>query len=165
MANARVPSFTEEKLLRRQGYSYIAGIDEVGRGALAGPVMAAAVIIPAGLKAAWKNKVRDSKLLSPEQREALYEPIRQTAIAVGIGLVDCWTIESIGIAKATQTAMRQAVTQLSPQADALLIDLFHPTRSQDLPEGSGGRGYTLLFHRLRFHHCKSGSGPDHDRIR
>jgi ribonuclease HII len=124
MANARVPSFTEEKLLRRQGYRYIAGIDEVGRGALAGPVMAAAVIIPAGLKATWKNKVRDSKLLSPEQREALYEPIRQTAIAVGIGLVDCWTIESIGIAKATQTAMRQAVTQLSPQADALLIDYF-----------------------------------------
>lgn len=124
MADDRVPSLSEEKLLRRQGYRFIAGIDEVGRGALAGPVMAAAVIIPPGLKATWKNNVRDSKLLSPKQREELYEPINEAAVAVGIGLVDCWTIESIGIAKATQTAMRQAVTQLTPQADALLIDYF-----------------------------------------
>jgi ribonuclease HII len=124
MANTRAPSFNEEKLLRQQGYKFIAGIDEVGRGALAGPVMAAAVIIPPGLKASWKYKVRDSKLLSPEQREELYKPIHNTAVAVGIGLVDCWTIESIGIAKATQIAMRQAVTQLSPPADALLIDYF-----------------------------------------
>lgn len=124
MADARLPSFSEEKLLRQQGYKFIAGIDEVGRGALAGPVMAAAVIMPPRLKASWKKKVRDSKLLSPEQREELYEPIHQTAVAVGIGLVDCWTIESIGIAKATQTAMRLAVKQLTPQADALLIDYF-----------------------------------------
>ncbi len=124
MADDRVPSFSEEKLLRQRGYRYIAGIDEVGRGALAGPVMAAAVIMPKGLKAAWKNRVRDSKLLRPEQREDLYVPIRKTAVAVGIGLVDCWTIESIGIAKATQTAMQQAIQQLSPPADALLIDYF-----------------------------------------
>ena len=78
MADTRVPSFTEEKLLRQQGYNFIAGIDEVGRGALAGPVMAAAVILPKGLKATWKKKVRDSKLLSQAQREGLFEPIRKT---------------------------------------------------------------------------------------
>jgi ribonuclease HII len=116
----------------------------VGRGALAGPVMAAAVIMPSGLKAGWKNKVRDSKYLSLAQREALFEPIRNTAVAVGIGSVDCRTIEAIGIARATQTAMLQAVKQLSPAADALLIDYFTLPDTK-LPQKGVVDGDTLCF--------------------
>jgi ribonuclease HII len=122
MGNLRVPSFTEEKQLRRQGYRFIAGVDEVGRGALAGPVLAAAVIMPSHVKTPWRKDVRDSKLLSPAQRESLYDPIRETALAVGIGSSDVWTIESLGIVRATELAMEQAVKQLLPRADAVLID-------------------------------------------
>ena len=124
MAKSLVPSFKEERLLRREGYNLIAGVDEVGRGALAGPVMAAAVILPPTLKGAWQKKVRDSKLLSFDQREALYEPIKKAAIAIGVGSVDSWTIEAIGIARATQIAMSQAINQLAPAAETLLIDYF-----------------------------------------
>jgi ribonuclease HII len=144
MATTRVPSFYEEKLLRQQGYKFIAGIDEVGRGALAGPVMAAAVILPQGLKAPWKKEVRDSKLLNQAQREELFEPIRKIAIAVGIGSVDCWTIEAIGIARATQIAMFQAINQLSPAADALLIDYF-TIPDTELPQKGVVDGDTLCF--------------------
>src|SRR5512143_3078518 len=98
MAESRVPSFLEENRLRRQGYRLIAGVDEVGRGALAGPVMAAAVVLPPKIKAQWAGKVRDSKLLSPEQRESLFDPICEAAISFGVGSVDSWTIGSIGIA-------------------------------------------------------------------
>jgi ribonuclease HII len=144
MATTRVPSFYEEKLLRQQGYKFIAGIDEVGRGALAGPVMAAAVILPQGFKAPWKKEVRDSKLLNQAQREELFEPIRKIAIAVGIGSVDCWTIEAIGIARATQIAMFQAINQLSPAADALLIDYF-TIPDTELPQKGVVDGDTLCF--------------------
>jgi ribonuclease HII len=122
MGNLRVPSFTEEKQLRRQGYRFIAGVDEVGRGALAGPVLAAAVIMPSHVKTPWRKDVRDSKLLSPAQRESLYDPICETALAVGIGSSDVWAIESLGIVRATELAMEQAVKQLFPRADAVLID-------------------------------------------
>lgn len=122
MPKPRSPTFAEETQLRKLGYRSIAGIDEVGRGALAGPVVAAAVIMPAAVVGPWRKKVRDSKLLSPAQRESLYEPIREAAVAVGVGSVDCWTIEAIGIVKATHSAMMQAVRQLSPRPDALLID-------------------------------------------
>jgi ribonuclease HII len=122
MANLDVPSFFEEKQLRQQGYRFIAGVDEVGRGALAGPVLAAAVIMPASVKTPWRKDVRDSKLLSPAQRESLFDQIYGTAVAVGIGSSDVWTIESLGIVRATEIAMEQAVKQLSPKADAVLID-------------------------------------------
>jgi len=81
------PSFAEEKLLRAQGYSLIAGIDEVGRGALMGPVMAAAVILPETLKGRWKSKVNDSKQLTPKEREYLFDFIRDTAISIASGLL------------------------------------------------------------------------------
>jgi ribonuclease HII len=144
MVDSRVPSLAEEKLLIRQGFKFIAGIDEVGRGALAGPVMAAAVIMPPGLRASWKKKVRDSKLLTPEQREALYEPIRNAAVAVAIGSVDCFTIDAIGIARATQIAMLQAINQLSPPADSLLIDYF-TIPDVTLPQKGVVNGDTLCF--------------------
>ena len=81
-----MPSFIEEEILKAQGYHYIAGVDEVGRGALAGPVAEAAVILPHHIDEPWMKLVKDSKLLSPAQREYLFRHINEMAIAVGVGL-------------------------------------------------------------------------------
>lgn len=146
MVKSGVPSFVEENRLRRQGYRFIAGVDEVGRGALAGPVMAAAVIMPIlpRTKPPWQTKIRDSKLLSPAQRDALFDPIREVAIAIGVGSVDAWTIASIGIARATQVAMSQAISQLAPPAETLLIDYFRIPDTR-LPQKGVVNGDTLCF--------------------
>lgn len=118
----QVPSFTEENILGAKGYRYIAGIDEVGRGALAGPVAAAAVILPLNIDAPWLYSVRDSKQLNPTKREYLFHHIYESAIAIGIGLVYQDVIDDRGIVQATRLAMKLAVDQLSTPADALLID-------------------------------------------
>ena len=120
--NLQKPSRTEEKKLTKQGYWLIAGVDEVGRGALAGPVAAAAVILPRRLKGAWLNEVRDSKLLSPIKREFLFHHIHETAISVGIGMIPPKLIDNLGIVKATRLAMKAAIEQLSPPPQSLLID-------------------------------------------
>ncbi len=106
----------------KQGYRRIAGIDEAGRGSLAGPVVAAAVILPRKLDAPWLAQVRDSKWLSPAARESLFRPISQAALAVGIGVVSHQVIDTVNILNATRQAMKLAVSRLSPPADFLLID-------------------------------------------
>ena len=116
------PTLYEEKLLKQQGYHLIAGIDEVGRGPLAGPVMAAAVILPLGKKLPWLKLVRDSKQLTASKRELLYNYIIEGALAIGVGSVCPETIDALGIISATRLAMRLAVEQLHPQPDFLLID-------------------------------------------
>ena len=122
MNSLQRPSFTEERILEEQGYCFIAGIDEVGRGALAGPVAAAAVILPPRLDAPWLNLVRDSKQLTPLKRELLFEHIQRAAVSVGVGLVSPKIIDSRGIIKSTRLAMKHAVNQLAPEPDFLLID-------------------------------------------
>ncbi len=118
----RILSFADEKAFEELGYHRIAGIDEVGRGALAGPVVASAVIMPYHAGAPWFPQVNDSKVLNAPRREFLYHNILETAIAVGIGMVFNEAIDSRGIVWATRLAMKQAVDQLSPAADYLLID-------------------------------------------
>jgi len=118
------PSFAEEERLAAQGYRLIAGIDEAGRGALAGPVVAAAVILPRRFKAGWLKDVNDSKLLTPSRRERLLPFIRQAAIATGVGIVSHEFIDERNIVIATRLAMKQAVEQLSPPPDSLLIDFM-----------------------------------------
>ena len=120
--NMPPPSFTEERVLQRQGCRYIAGIDEVGRGALAGPVAAAAVILPPGLRVPWLDEVRDSKQLSPAKREVLFHHIHEVAVSVGIGMASHKVIDDWGIVAATRKAMRSAIDRLSPAPDYLLID-------------------------------------------
>jgi ribonuclease HII len=119
---SQTPSFIEEQSLQQQGYHFIAGIDEVGRGPLAGPVAAAAVILPQGSDAPWLLRVRDSKRLPPQRREFLYECIRGAAIAIGIGIVPPEVIDERGIVAATRSAMCYAVEQLPQLPDYLLID-------------------------------------------
>ena len=117
-----MPSFAEEEILAAQGYQRIAGIDEVGRGALAGPVVAAAVILSRHISAPWLTEVKDSKQLTPARREVLFHHIHEIAISIGIGLAPHNFIDAHGIVKATRLAMKLAVDQLSPPPESLLID-------------------------------------------
>lgn len=103
----------------KKGYRKIAGVDEAGRGPLAGPVVAAAVILPLGESI---QGVDDSKKLSPAKREELVPLIHKTALGWGIGIVEVETIDSINILQAARLAMKLAVEQLSTSADLLLID-------------------------------------------
>lgn len=118
-----------ESELHEQGFQMIAGIDEVGRGPLAGPVVAAAIIMK---KDSVIIGVNDSKQLSIAKRDELFEQICEDAIAVGIGIVDSETIDEINIYQATKVAMQQAIDQLSIQPDYLLIDAM--TLNNGLPQ-------------------------------
>jgi ribonuclease HII len=138
------PSLAEERLLRKQGYQFIAGVDEVGRGALVGPVVAAAVILPENLKSRWRSGVRDSKQLLPEVREYLYDYIKETAISIGIGSSSSEDIDAFGIAKATRLAMIKAIKQLEPPPQFLLIDYFKLTEIE-LPQKGIKFGDSLCF--------------------
>jgi ribonuclease HII len=138
------PSFAEEKLLQEQGYRYVAGVDEVGRGALMGPVVAAAVILPEKIKAKWKSQVRDSKQLKPETREYLYGYIIETSLSYGIGSCSNEIIDELGIAKATRLAMIAAIEKLKPQPQYLLIDYVKLTESV-LPQKGIKHGDSLVF--------------------
>ena len=100
-------------------YVYICGIDEVGRGPLAGPVVAGAVILPKNCDILYIN---DSKKLSAQKREELYDEIMEKAVSVGLGFVGPERIDEINILQATYEAMRQAVSRLEPQPDLLLND-------------------------------------------
>ena len=100
-------------------YAYICGIDEVGRGPLAGPVVAGAVILPKDCDILYIN---DSKKLSAAKREELYDEIMEKAISVGIGMASPQRIDEINILQATYEAMREAISKLNPQPDCLLND-------------------------------------------
>ncbi|BBM70811.1 ribonuclease HII [Rhodothermus marinus] len=103
----------------QQGYRWVAGVDEVGRGCLAGPVVAAAVILPPHVQL---DGVRDSKQLRPEVREKLAERIRAQALAIGIGMCTPEEIDRLNILNAALEAMRRAVANLELTPDYLLID-------------------------------------------
>ena len=111
-----------EQTLRQQGYQRIAGIDEAGRGALAGPVVAAAVILPIDRQL---SGVTDSKQLTPKRRAELFDKIHHTAVAVGVGCVGNEEIDRINILQATMAAMAQAIAQITPAPDYALVDGTH----------------------------------------
>ncbi len=113
------PTQEFERVARLCGYRRIAGIDEAGRGPLAGPVVAAAVILPRRCRLLGIN---DSKQLSAKDREQVYAAILEQAVGVGIGSADVAEIDQLNILEATRLAMRRAVDQLSPHPDYLLID-------------------------------------------
>jgi ribonuclease HII len=108
----------ESKAIEK-GFSYIAGIDEAGRGPLAGPVVSAAVLLPTSFH---DPDITDSKKLSPKKRSYLYEKLYDQAVSIGIGIVDNIEIERINILNAALLSMAISVKNLSPQPDYLLID-------------------------------------------
>lgn len=120
-----------ERKARASGAKLIAGVDEVGRGALFGPVVAAAVILPEGCKI---SGLRDSKQLTQEERERLAIRVRERALAIAIEEVDAVTIDRINIYQATRMAMTAAVLRLDPVADYLLIDAMR--LDLDCPQAS-----------------------------
>lgn len=119
---ARLRALTKhERTLVAQGFKFVAGVDEAGRGALAGPLVAAAVILPLN---AELPGLRDSKRLTPAQRDNLFEPIKEAARAWHVVEVDAGSIDANGIQWANLYALEQAVCGLTPQADYVLSDAF-----------------------------------------
>ena len=110
---------TYEKECYARGMELIAGVDEVGRGPLAGPVVAAAVILPKACKIPGLN---DSKKIPKSKHKEIYEAVLQNAIAIGIGVKDNQVIDQVNIYEATKLAMMEAIGQLEPQPQHLLID-------------------------------------------
>ena len=108
-----------ELACQRSGYKQIAGIDEAGRGALAGPVIAAAVILPLNCNI---DGLRDSKQLTPKQRDRLADEIYRVALSVGIGAADNRTVDRLNVLEATLFAMQDAIEKLTRQPDYLLVD-------------------------------------------
>jgi ribonuclease HII len=146
-----IPTLQFERAFWSRRRARVAGIDEAGRGAWAGPVVAGAVILPRArrIKEWWTDTAlrdlahaRDSKLLSPAQREELFEPIRAAALASGTGLATREEIDTLGIVPATRLAMQRAVDALGVAPDALLIDAVE-LRALALPQKSIIRGDQL----------------------
>jgi ribonuclease HII len=127
---------TYEKIAYLEGYRYVAGVDEAGRGPLAGPVVAAAVIFPPE----YRNKeINDSKQLSATKRAYLYDIIKNEAIAVGVGVAESDVIDQINILRASLQAMSEAVQELDTSPDYLLVDGLHrvplPTPQKPIVKG------------------------------
>lgn len=137
------PSLELEETIRREtGVRYVVGLDEAGRGAVAGPVVAAAVILPLDASEALQKlkDVNDSKQLTPRQRERLYDLIVAHALCWGVGRSSPEEIDRLGIIPANARAMEQALSQLDPRGDFLLIDGRMRLRNISLPQQSVVRG-------------------------
>jgi len=133
-----VCSDAHEQALRKQGFLSIAGVDEVGRGALFGPVVAAAVVLPVKIRRLARLGLKDSKQLTAELREQLDAEIRGIALAVAVAEVDAATIDAVNIYQASRLAMLRAVEALTVAPDHLLIDamrLDHPCAQTKLIYG------------------------------
>jgi ribonuclease HII len=124
MSPVVIPDLSEELALARAGHTHVAGVDEAGRGAWAGPVYAAAVVLPLERPnlADLLDGVRDSKQLSPARREALLPVIEDVAVGVGVGWASPAEIDDVGIAAATRQAMGRAIAGLDGHVSVLLID-------------------------------------------
>lgn len=120
----------EETELRKRGFTLIAGTDEAGRGPLAGPVVAAAVILPESYS---NQNIHDSKKLTALQREELFVEIKNTAISYSFGVVSAREIDTLGILTASKLAMRRAVLALDPLPDFLLVDAV-AVNLMDIPQ-------------------------------
>ena len=119
---SRPPGFELENALWGQGTTYVAGVDEVGRGPLAGPVVAGAVIFPQDIDESSLVGIRDSKELRASARERMDLRIHEVALAVGIGRASVREVDAVGIVGATRRAMSRAIGKLQPRPQALLID-------------------------------------------
>ncbi len=144
------PTFDYEQQYWSQGIQYIAGIDEAGMGALAGPVVAAAVIfsqnsVPSFLESVEKTPIRDSKLLSPKQREKAAELIKRQAHAWAIGSASVEEIDSINIRAASHLAMQRAIDALSTPPDILMIDGTPAQISKTIPTVNIIKGDQLSY--------------------
>lgn len=140
VAQGMPPTLEVERRLWAQGHRYVAGLDEAGRGPWAGPVIAAAVVLPPN-KPDLETElagVNDSKRLTPAQREVYFRVIQEIALAVGVGQATPQEIDRLGIVEATKLAMRRAIERLPRRPDYLLID--HLSLPLPVPQESFVRG-------------------------
>lgn len=128
----RAASFRFERPFWEDGYGLVAGVDEVGRGPLAGPVVCAAVILRPGSRLRWYSLLADSKLVPPARRLALFQHIVRDAVAVAAAVSPVPRVDEINILQASREAMTLAVEALDPAPDALLVDAL--TLPLDLPQ-------------------------------
>lgn len=119
MTPSRTPSWDAELAAHREGYARVAGLDEAGRGPLAGPVVAACVLLPLGISL---DGVADSKTLTPSARVSAFDAIRATALAIGIGKAEAAEIDSLNVLRATHLAMCRAYEACEPRPDFVLVD-------------------------------------------
>ncbi|MDE2718298.1 MAG: ribonuclease HII [Chloroflexota bacterium] len=136
--------YDEEEALLNRGFSYVAGIDEVGRGPLAGPVVAGVVILPPRPQGTWLNGIRDSKAITAAQRDRSYDAILENAWASATGQASALEIDEIGIVPATALAMRRALDSLALMPQFLLIDAF-PLPDIDIPQKAIVKGDALCL--------------------
>ena len=135
MPTAVTPTYDEEAALVQDGFAVIAGVDEAGRGSLAGPVVAGAVVLPIHPRGDWISGIRDSKLLSPLQRDAALQRMRDVPVTMATGAASASEIDDIGIIGATRNAMARAIESLPIRPDFLLLDaILLP--DVDIPQNS-----------------------------
>lgn len=133
--------YTEEQHLRKAGFPLVAGVDEAGRGPLAGPVVVAAVMFPAQYK---HSQINDSKQLSRMDRERLFVDITHNALSYATVMMSAKKIDTMGILNATKLAMRQAVLKLDPQPDFVLTDAV-ALNLMNLPQKAIVKGDATVF--------------------
>ncbi len=121
-ARRPVANHKEESALIARGFSRIAGIDEVGRGPLAGPVLAGLVVFPPNVKGRWLRSVRDSKLMTPKQREDVLPRIRDAALTAEVGMSSPREVDELGIVPATRLAIERALGSMPLMPQYLLLD-------------------------------------------
>ncbi|MDD5399274.1 MAG: ribonuclease HII [Dehalococcoidia bacterium] len=132
-AASNLPHLREERALLSSGYLRIAGLDEAGRGALAGPVVAAAVVLPPNPDFPWVPLVKDSKLLREKERRHVFDCMTECGIEMGIGVVEPDVIDAVNILNATRKAMKLALAALASPPEYLLIDAVR-LRYMTLPQ-------------------------------
>ena len=133
------PTYDEEAALLEDGYAVVAGVDEAGRGSLAGPVVAGAVVLPLHPRGDWLAGIRDSKRLTPRQRQTALRTMRDESIAMGFGIASSAEIDEMGIIWATRAAMARAINGLPVRPDFLLLDaILLP--DVDIPQRSITKG-------------------------
>lgn len=137
-------TYEEEKALHAQGYSLVAGLDEVGRGPLAGPVVAGVVVLPPEPQGTWVGLIRDSKQMTVNQRNLVLPYLEQEALAVSTGFASHREIDQIGIAAATRLAMQRGLESLSIQPQFLILDAF-PLPEVQIPQKPIIRGDSLCL--------------------
>ncbi len=133
--NDIAPTYDEEAALHEDGYVVIAGVDEAGRGSLAGPVVAGAVALSLYCNEDWIAEIRDSKCLTARQRETAFQSMRAASVAMGAGTANSTEIDRVGIIGATRSAMTRAIGSLPIQPDFLLLDAI-TLPEVDIPQRS-----------------------------
>ena len=129
------PNLNEETALLGQGYSLVAGLDEAGRGPVAGPVVAGVIILPRSLTGLWVKDIRDSKVMTRKQREDVYSHLEEEALGFQSGAASALEIDEFGIVTATRLAMTRALNSLALMPQFLLLDAF-PLPGVDIPQSA-----------------------------